>query len=65
MGMFNRFEIGLAERAAKFAIKRGVTYDVKEKCFKGDPAQVLEAKLDLEEWVEKQKKKARFDDQYR
>jgi len=60
MGMFNRFEVGLVQRAGQIAVKRGLTYNQDQKCFKGDDRMaVVKAEIELLEWRERQKRKDR------
>jgi hypothetical protein len=56
MGFFSRNQIGLAEKAARIAVKHGVVYSQKEQDFIGDPMKSAAAALELEEWVEKQRR---------
>jgi hypothetical protein len=45
--------VGLVERAAKLALKYGVTYDAKWHEFKGDPEGVKKATDALAQWAHK------------
>jgi len=46
--------IGLVEKAAKLALKYGVTYNTTWREFRGDPERVQKATAALKQWVERE-----------
>lgn len=64
MGMFNRFEIGLHEKASRIAVKHGVTFDTKTGEFKGLEDRCDRAERELKEWKEREEWKRRMDRQW-
>lgn len=64
MGFENQQSIGLLEKAAKIALRRGVTYDSVRREFHGNPEAVKKAAEELNKWIHQNALKRRQDEQW-
>ncbi len=61
MGFHNTYRIGLLEKAAQIALKRGVIYRSKFGTFEGPESGVKQAMRDLDEWQLKEARRNRME----